>query len=69
MTCGDLVEILDDYPPGRVGKLAIYLRTCKSGLCRVIPLDTLKEEAYTIIDLSIVSKVHENERKDKKRKV
>jgi hypothetical protein len=65
MHLGDLVEILDDYPPRRAGTLAIFLRYYETaGACFIFPLDTLKAEMYHRSDVRVVSKC-EQERSTK----
>ena len=56
MKIGDLVEIVDDWPPKRGGILAFFLRYYEdSGVCYILPFDTLEEEMYHRHDLKIVS--------------
>ena len=65
MNAGDLVEIVDDWPPNRAGTLAFFLRYYgQSGACFIFPLDTMKEEMYHKNDLKIVSRC-EQERSNK----
>jgi len=65
MHLGDLVEILDDYPPRRAGTLAIFLRYYENGgACFIFPLDSLKAEMYNRSDVRVVSK-REQERSTK----
>ena len=57
MKLGDIVEIIDDWPPKRAGTLAIFLRNYReASCCYILPLDTLKEEVYHHSDLRMVSK-------------
>jgi len=56
MKLGDLVEIIDDWPPDRGGTLAFFLRYYEtSGVCYILPFDTLEEEMYHKHDLKLVS--------------
>ena len=56
MTLGDLVEIIDDWPPNRAGTLAIFIRNYEdASCCYILPLDTLEEEMYHLSDIRIVS--------------
>jgi len=56
MKAGDLIAIMDDWPPNRAGTLAFFLRYYEdSRACCILPLDTMEEEMYHRNDLRVVS--------------